>query len=179
MKPRESHHPIFVRGLHLLPFCLFTLLLLMMACTQIDCPVQNTVYTVYNLKKADGTADTLRVDTLTIKTRRADDTDTVLLNRLCGTTASTFNLPISYTQPEDVLFLELADTMGGKWRDTVRIKKDNLPHFESVDCQVAYFHVITTVSTSHHFIDSIVINNSKVTYDATTEHFHLYLKALR
>ena len=148
------------------------------SCTQIDCPVQNTVYTVYNLKKADGTADTLKVDTLWIKTVRSDGTDTTLINRLCGTSAYTFDLPISYTQPEDVLFIEIADTMGGLWRDTIRIKKDNLPHFESVDCQASYFHLITAVSTSHHAIDSIVINNPNVTYDASTEHFHLYLKSL-
>ena len=162
----------------LLPLTTYLLPLLFSGCTQIDCPVQNTVYTVYNLLKADGTTDTLTVDTLWIWTQREDGTDTLLLNRLSGAQATTFNLPISYTLPEDVLCTAIADTTGRLWLDTIRIKKENLPHFESVDCQVSYFHTITAVSCSHHAIDSIVINNPNVTYDASTEHFHLYLKTL-
>ncbi len=152
--------------------------LLVVACATIDCPVQNTVYTIYHLKKAGGSADTLKTDTLTIVTRRADDTLTQL-NQLHGVTAFSFKLPISYTQPEDVLYFELKDKDGGIWLDTIRIKKDNEPHFESVDCQLAYFHTITEVSTTHHAIDSIVVNNPYVNYDAKKEHFHLYFKAVR
>ena len=63
--------------------------------------------------------------------------------------------------------------------DTVRIKKENFAHFESVDCQAAYFHEITSVMTTHNIIDSIVIKNPNVNYDATTAHFNLYFKAQR
>ena len=45
---------------------------LLAACTSIDCPVQNAVYTVYSLKKADGTPDTLKTDTLWVWTPRAN-----------------------------------------------------------------------------------------------------------
>ena len=147
------------------------------ACTSIDCPVQNTVYTVYNLKKADGTTDTLRYDTLWVWSPRVDGTDTLLVNRLCGTNATNFNLPISYTQPEDIICTALLDTLGNLYLDTIRIKKENTPHFESVDCQAAYFHEITAASSTHRIIDTIIINNPFVNYDASTEHFHLYLKA--
>ena len=121
----------------------------MAACTTIDCPVQNLVYTVYDLKKSDGTPDTLLNDTLWIWTQRVDGTDTVIsrdiqgnleLNYFHGTSASSFELPISYTQPEDIMYLLLKNSEGTSYLDTVRIKKENLPHFESVDCQAAYSH---------------------------------------
>ncbi len=158
------------------------------ACTSIDCPVQNLVYTSYELKKSTGKTDTLNNDTMWVWTQRADGTDTVIskqingnleLNCFFGSTASAFQLPISYTQPEDVLYMLLRSSKGGSYIDTVRIKKENIPHFESVDCQVAYFHEITSVATTHHVIDSIVINNPHVNYDAKTTHFHLYLKDQR
>ena len=149
------------------------------ACTSIDCPVQNTVATAYGLKKANGTADTLGVDTMWLWTQRADGKDTLLVNRLCGTSATGFSLPTSYTQPEDVICMALKDTVGHLYIDTIRIKKENFPHFESVDCQAAYFHTITAVSATHEIIDSIVINNPHVNYDQNTTHIQLYLKARR
>ena len=37
-------------------------------------------------------------------------------------------------------------------------------------------HTIKGVRTTHHAIDSIKINNDKVTYNDTKPHFLLYLK---
>ncbi len=145
------------------------------ACTNIDCPVENRVITVYNLKKANGSTDTLKVDTLTVKTRVADGNDSTLLNRVTGITS--YDMNISFTQPEDVFFYTLLDTLGNTYRDTVYVKKENYPHFESVDCQPAYFHKLTEVRTTHHIIDSIVIKRSTVNYDSKNEHFHIYFKA--
>ena len=153
------------------------------ACTSIDCPVKNTVYTVYGLKKADGTTDTLNTDTLWVWSQRVDGTDTVItthrednieLNCYYGPKATTFQLPISYTQPEDVFFLVLGDITKTRYVDTIRIKKENYPHFESVDCSAAYFHKITAVSTTHNVIDSIVIHHADVNYDNEQEHFYIY-----
>ena len=154
------------------------LVALIAACTSIDCPVQNRVYTVYNVMNVDGTAGALGTDTLWVWSQRADGRDT-LLNYLYGASATTFELPISYTQPEDILCMLVSDTTGTYYLDTVRIKKENLPHFESVDCQAAYFHEITAVTSTHHIIDSIVINTPDVNYDATNAHFLLYLKTQR
>ena len=164
-----------VRGLRLLPFYLFTFLLFTAACTSIDCPVQNVVATVYKLQKGDGTADTL-VDTLTILTRRSNGTDTTLLNRSVNTTS--FLLPVSYNNPEDTLVFALIDTTTkATYRDTLYIKKDNQPHFESVDCNIAFFHTITgTRLSSHNVIDSVSINKTAVNYDLSTEHFHIYFR---
>ena len=158
------------------------------ACTSIDCPVNNSVRTTFALKKADGTSDTLSKDTMWVWTQRADGTDTLVshqtqgnleLNYFYGSSATSFDLPISHTQPEDVLCVLLRNAAGAKYRDTIHVKKENIPHFESVDCQASYFHTITAVSTTHHVIDSIVINNPNVNYDPNTTHFKLYLKANR
>ena len=147
----------------------------LISCSSIDCPVQNRVYTTYGLLKSDGTTDTLKVDTLSITTKRADDTDTLLLNRAVGIT--NFELNISYTQPEDVFYFTLLDTLGNTYRDTICVQKENYPHFESVDCQATYFHQLTDVRSTHNAIDSIVINYPTVNYDETHEHFHVYFKA--
>ncbi len=165
------------RGLYLLPGLVAAVLLAAAGCSSIDCPVQNRVYTVYSLKKADGTADTLKTDTLSIVTRRNDGRDTTLQNRLTG--VSSFELDISYVNPVDTLLLTLCDTSGNTYRDTVWVEKSNEPHFESVDCQISYFHTILSVRSTHHIIDSLSINNSKVNYDASNEHFHLFLKDSR
>lgn len=148
------------------------LALLVAACSSIDCPVQNTVYTVYNFYSSDGEAISL-LDTLTVTSARSDGTDTVLLNQ--GTQIATMSLPISYAHPEDVLLLHFKGS-DYETTDTVWVKKDDIPHFESVDCSAAFFHKITQVRCTHALIDSIVVNNPDVTYDATTEHFHVYFK---
>lgn len=155
---------------------LYSSFFILTACTSIDCPVQNSVFTVYNLKKANGLGvDTLR-DTLTISTARMEGNDTVLLNKSVNTIS--FNLPISYSNAEDTLYFEVGN-IGWHSIDTVYIKKDNTPHFESVDCQVSFFHDIKEVRTTNYAIDSIVINKSLVDYDQTTEHFHIYFKNRR
>lgn len=147
----------------------------MAACTSIDCPVNNKVVTNYTLKKADGTADTLNTDTIWVIAQRTVVADTLVLNSQYDICTG-FQLPISYTQPEDILFLVLGDTTKTRYVDTIRIKKENYPHFESVDCSASYFHKITAVSTTHHVIDSIVIHNADVNYDDKQEHFYIYFK---
>jgi hypothetical protein len=155
-------------------FCLFILLLLATACASIDCPIQTAVYTVYSVKDGNEHADTLK-DTILVWTTRLDRKDTLLLyNR--GVNLTTFNLPISYDAPEDTLYFYL-------WKedydnlDTVWIAKTNTPHFESVDCKASFFHDITSVRSTHHGIDTIIINNPSVNYDPSTEHFHIHFKA--
>ena len=159
-----------------LPLCLFALLLLAVACSSIDCPVENVVATVYNLKKSDGTADTLK-DTLYVISRRNNGTADTLLNRSTSTT--TFQLSVGYNNPEDTLLFMIRDT-SGVHSDVVYVKKENKPHFESVDCKMSYFHTITGMTLgSHNIIDSIVIKKTAVNYDLSSEHFHIYFKAKR
>ena len=150
----------------------FVGLLLTAACTSIDCPVSNVVATGYSLMKADGTPDSLK-DTMYVLTFLAGDKDTVLFN--AGIGLSTFSLPISYTCPEDTLFFVMRNN-DYLAIDTVLVKKENHPHFESVDCTPTFFHQLTGVRSTHHRIDTIVINHSQVDYESSTEHFHISFK---
>ena len=153
------------------------LIVAVISCTNIDCPVENTVMTSYGLRKSDGGVDTLGVDTMWVWMKRVDHTDTLFINSLCGANATGFKIPISYTQPEDSIRIKVVDDSDNEWWDTICIKKDNMPHFESVDCQASYFHTLTGVKSTHHLIDTIVINNPDVNYDTSKQHLHLYLKA--
>ena len=145
------------------------------ACSSIDCPFNNTVYSQYVLMKGGGIkADTL-TDTLTILTTRRDGQDTIIFNR--GVKTTSFSLPMSYTRDQDALFFQLKDTLGHIVHDTIKVSKTNTPHFESVDCPMSYFHTITAVNTSHHAIDSIILVNPNVTYDTSSPHFLIYFKS--
>ena len=148
---------------------------LMVACSSVDCPVDSTVATLYQVRNSDGTELTLS-DTVTVSMTRADGTDT-LFNKGIG--ISSFSLPISYSHPEDVLVFRFDNNNNDSLHvvDTVWIKKDDYPHFESVDCNTTYFHTITDVRFTRNYIDSIVINNPSVTYDSQTVHFYLYPKS--
>ena len=153
------------------------------ACSSIDCPVQNIVSVQYEICDKAGKAFAL-TDSLSVVTMRVDgeyidittllNSNDVTLNRLIG--KSSFSLPISYSHPEDVLFFCFTDTVKTVV-DTVWIKKDDIPHFESVDCNAAFFHEITDVRHTRHYIDSLVLLNKSVTYDQTTVHFRLVPKS--
>ncbi|WP_051651783.1 DUF6452 family protein [Prevotella sp. P6B1] len=159
------------------------LMVLMTACSSIDCPVNNTVATLYQIRNSDGTELKL-TDTMTISTVRADENkvvlyngrDSIILNKGIG--ISKFTLPISYSHPEDVLLFQFDNNDTDLHvTDTVWIKKNDYPHFESVDCNTAFFHTLTDVKYTCHHIDSLVINNPSVTYDYQTAHFYLYPKS--
>lgn len=161
---------------------LFLLILLVVACSSIDCPVENTVATHYYIYNSDGTALTL-TDTLTVRSVRNDGknvilyrSDSVVYNR--GVDIQDFQIPISYSHPEDILFFNFFNASKDSLFviDTVWVKKEDIPHFESVDCNASFFHRLTDVRHTRHYIDSIVISNPSVDYDQKTEHFRLYPK---
>ena len=154
------------------------------SCSTIDCPVQNTVSVQYEIRDMAGAALSLK-DSLSVITTSAegnnivleittrDEKSTTILNRLTG--KSSFSLPISYSHPEDILFFCFKDSVKTVI-DTVWIKKDDIPHFESVDCAAAFFHELTGVRHTHNAIDSLVLINTSVNYDVQTVHFYLYPK---
>lgn len=146
--------------------------LLLMACSSLDCPLNNRVLTNYALTTADGTTDTLRV-AMTISTNRTDGADSVLINSDVNVTR--FTLPISNAQPRDTFFIRL-DGDALQAIDTVVVDKSDMMHFESTDCAASYFHTITSVSTTHNAIDSVAINNKNVDYDTSKTHFRIYFK---
>ncbi len=155
-------------------------LALIVGCSSVDCPVDNTVATHYQILNSNG--DELEIsDTMTVVSTRADGKevtvfDTVLYNK--GIDISEFTLPISYSHPEDVLVFQFDNSNNSiHVKDTVWLKKEDYPHFESVDCNTTFFHTLTDVKCTHHYIDSIVINNPKVNYDSQTVHLFLYPKS--
>lgn len=145
---------------------------LLYACSSINCPVENTVATYYSVRDASG--EVTFPDTLWVLTRRSDDSLLVLLNRFTGQSA--FSLPISYSQPEDTLLFMVSDTTGVTTLDTLWLKKDDIPHFESVDCSAHFFHRLTNVRCTHNGIDSVSIVNPNVDYDPTKTHLHIFFK---
>ena len=140
------------------------------ACSSIDCPVQNTVSTYYAICDADGN-DTALSDTLWVWTQRSDGTDTLLLNRLIGKSA--FSLPISYSHPEDMLVFFKVNKTGYYTLDTLWLKKEDIPHFESVDCSAHFFHRLTGVRYTRNGIDSITITDPQVDYDQSKTHLRI------
>ena len=157
-------------------FLLLILSVVLVACSSIECPIENAVTINYAVMKSQGgveVADTLK-DTLSIWTRRSDGKDTLLFNR--GVGVRSLQLPVSYTGDRDVLIFQVTDTFHVSTIDTVWINKEDIPHFESVDCAARYFHRLTSVWSTHVAIDTIIINNSSVTYDSSVKHLYIYFK---
>lgn len=147
---------------------------LLCACSTFDCPLNNRVYASMRLAGEVKTLD----DTLTVSiplSHDDDGSDTVVVNRLTGT--DSLALPMSYMRTEDIYLLHIAqrDTRL-QTTDTMWVAKENEKHFESVDCSPAMFHTITGIRFTQHAIDSITINNNKVTYNDSKAHFLIYLK---
>jgi hypothetical protein len=152
---------------------LFVVVVWLTACSTIDCPVENTVSVQYEIRDKAG-KELAITDSLSIVSIRQDG-DYVVLNRLSD--KSSFSIPISYAYPEDVLYFCFKNLDNDSIVvDTVCIEKDDFPHFESVDCNASFFHEITNVQYTRHYIDSLVLLNKSVTYDQTTVHFRLVPK---
>ena len=141
-------------------FGLFIGILLLGSCSSIDCPVENLVLAHYKFYDAAGDSLIL-YDSLSVMITKKDGVKDTVLNKM--TEKSSFLLPLSYSQPEDELVL---DFWNGKdhMYDTLWVKKENIPHFESIDCNAKFFHRLTNVRCTIHCIDSVVIKNSNVDF---------------
>ena len=142
--------------------------LVLSACTSIDCPLNNLVSMNMILKSDNETM----LDTITVSAIRTTGSDTILYNR--GINISNITVPVSYIQDEDLLQIKLKDTLGNTYLDTLSIKKTNQIHFEAVDCQPNYFHTLTGASITHHAIDSVAIKNPDIDYDSSKENIYIY-----
>ena len=180
----ERRRDMFRKACPVIIFLVFHFSFLISSCSTIDCPVQNSVLVQYEIRDKAGEALSI-TDSLSVVSTRVDgknvlldittlqDGNTIVLNKLVGRSA--FSLPISYSHPEDSLYFCFKDSVK-LVVDTVWIKKDDIPHFESVDCAAAFFHELTDVRYTHNAIDSLVLVNRSVTYDVQTIHFYLYPK---
>jgi len=155
----------------IIPILILALAFMAMAgCSSLDCPLNNTVYSKYKL---DGNIKQLTQGTLTVFSHRINGEDTILLNM--QENADSFMLPMSYSGHEDSLFFEVRNNDEERvFLDTVTVAKENHPHFESVDCSPSFFHTIVGIKTTHNLIDSIVIKQKDVNFDATKTHFLIY-----
>lgn len=142
------------------------MLVLLTACTSIDCPLNNLVKVNLIMKNGNETL----ADTLTITAIRTSS-DTIFNS---GVNISSLAVPVSYTQEEDLLQITLNDTLGNTYKDTLTIRKTNQIHFEAVDCPPNYFHTLTGITTTRHAIDSVVIKNPNIDYDSSKENIYIY-----
>ena len=147
-------------------------LLILSACSSIDCPLNNVVYLKMTLDDGSG----MMSDTLNVIAHRPTLGDTTMVN--CLVEAGSTWVEMSYAQDVDVLILNRHDSTGRYSIDTLLVEKSNQAHFESVDCAPAYFHEIKSVSHTHHGLDSAVLYKTTVDYDTTRTNIKLYFKAL-
>ena len=140
------------------------------SCSSVDCPVKNWVRSYYDVYDSNGAQLKLK-DTLTVYTQRKDGSDTIILNKGIG--LLTFDLPVSYTLPEDTLYFHFYN-LDYDVTDTVWIQKEDYPHFESLECKATYFHKLTGVRYTTHAIDSLVLKNPNVNYEDQTTNFFIY-----
>lgn len=148
-------------------------LAMMVGCTSIDCSVNSTVLCSYRFMNANGDSLILSNPISVVSVRTIDGNDTVLINKLEN--ACTFRIPMSYSLDADELRFIVTDNQGKENTDYVVVSKTNEPVFESVDCAPRYNHAISSVNTTHNFIDSLVVKNNKVTNDPTKINIFVYL----
>ncbi|MBR3859262.1 MAG: hypothetical protein IKJ18_04535 [Bacteroidaceae bacterium] len=127
------------------------------ACSGGDCPINNTVQgkmVFYDLQ-GDPVAYT---GVLTVSVVRPQG-DSVVLNQKAG--ASEVLFPLSYMHSTDTLVFAYGDGVD----DSLYISHTNIPTLVSVDCGTAMYHTITAVSSTHHWIDTLILKSSEVNYD--------------
>ncbi len=145
---------------------------LLCGCSSIDCPLNNRVNASYRLI-GDVTSSQA---TLTVSTplTEAEGNDSVLINMVAQT--DSISLPMSYSRPKDTFYFTIVREDGQTTTDTIQVSKKDMPHFESIDCSPVFFHDITDVEHTTYAIDSIKINNNKVTYHAAKANINIYFK---
>lgn len=153
---------------------LISLMVLLAACSSVDCSINNKVNCIWNIVYADGDDVTPNYYITLTSVRSSDGEDTIMVN--LQQNAKTLSLPVSYVQEEDVMhFWVFQDPSTFLGYDEIKVTKTNTPVFESVDCDTRYNHKITSVATTHNFIDSVVVINADVTNIPSNENIRIYL----
>ena len=142
------------------------------ACSSVDCPLNNRVYSKSGFYVHGDTAKSI-ADTLTVNLR-VNGKDTIILNKKTG--AHDIQLPVSFLNNGDTLALVVNNTDGFSVTDSIYMEKTNELHFESVECGPCYFHEIVSVRSTNNFIDSVVVKKKTLDYDLSAEHMYIYLK---
>lgn len=149
---------------------------LVTSCEQVSCPLNNTVESKYGFYASARTADGVFAEGPAVTV--ADSlsvcilgTDSVLINRQYN--ISGVALPVSFYGQTDALQFSFKDQQGAVGRDTLWIHKQSHPHFDDPSCPVHVWHVVTAVESTHHLIDTILINHAEINYDGL-ENFQIY-----
>lgn len=141
------------------------------ACSSIDCNIEGRVLCHYDILDINDSSATLTYPLSVTFNRTAADSDTVYINKQSNVSA--IDLPMSYGADTDVITLTVHLTDSTSVADEIRVTKTNQPQFESVDCAPRYHHTITAISSTHNFIDSVIINNPNVSNDASVTNIHI------
>lgn len=148
------------------------------SCSNIECPLGNLVQVKCGIYDMEG--NVLRInDSLTV---RACGTEATLLNRSTGLTS--FSVPLAYKAGIDTLLLQFTDENHRIGVDSVFVRHESSPHFESVDCPVVFFHNVNQVnaaydrkSTFPYVIDHVDLSKPIVNYDSD-ENVRIYLRSV-
>ena len=127
------------------------------SCSGDDCPINNTVMGKLAFYDTNGTPVSYS-GTLTVSVVRPQG-DSVVLNKKIGASALLF--PLSYTHTTDTLIFDY----DGAVYDSLYIAHANIPTLVSLDCGIAMYHTITSVSSTHQLIDTLILKSSEVNYD--------------
>jgi hypothetical protein len=139
-------------------FCALLLLVGVSACSGDDCPINNTVQGKMAFYDEYGEAIAY-TGVLSVYVVRPQG-DSVVLNM--KTDASEVLFPLSYIHETDTLIFDYNNA--GVY-DSLFISHENLPTLVSVNCGAAMFHSLTSVSSTHHLIDTLILKSSAVNYD--------------
>ena len=118
-----------------------------------------------NLYKIDPETNVVEKDTLASLTVTAIDTDSVIINN--QTNVMDISLPLRYTSNYTVLVFNYNDEENSTLNDTVYLKQNNTPFFESMKCGYTMTQVLTGVEYTKHMIDSIYILNPNANVNGT------------
>lgn len=150
---------------------LFLLLLLASAAMSIptscaeesDCSIAGrpmincTLYRMVEDQVANDTLDSLTVTAL--------GTDSILINN--QKKVHTLMLPLRYSADSTVLIFHYAYRSNPSLSDTIYIKQDNTPYFESMDCGYSMRQSIRGIGHSEEELDSIYVSNKQANTDGT------------
>lgn len=152
-----------IHPLHILPAALLTAVLLS-SCNETACPLNNTVMGHFGFyKNQEGGLSKIKVmETLTVT---AAGTDSVLINQEYGT--DEIKIPLSYTSGTDTIVFSFEKDNSMVTKDTIFITKRSYPYYESPDCPTVIFHNIEHLQSSHRYIDTVLLVNPNLDYNAT------------
>lgn len=153
------------------------LLLSLIGCSNIDCPLDNQVLMTLNFVESSTQKKHSITDTLSVYGLK-NGSQHLLFNK--GIKISSMQLPLNQASDKDTLLLTFANTSETE-TDTLIIDHARQAHFESLDCPAATFHTIRSLmwkprssSSSLLSIDSVIVTHPNVQYE-DVENLKVYL----